>query len=106
MCNIDTTYHAWCWGSNQYGQLGNGTLLSSNIPIAVAGDISFKMISASSTANTCGVSTDNKVYCWGNNEYGQLGIDQKGDYKTTPQIVEGAINQDEATTRYKNKARK
>lgn len=105
-CAVDTTYHAWCWGNNQYGQLGNGTLLSSNIPTAVAGDISFKAISGSSTANTCGVSTDNKIYCWGNNEYGQLGINQQGNYKTTPQIVEGITNQDETTRRYKSKTHK
>ena len=45
---IDSTGHAWAWGSNLYGQLGNGTTTDSSVPVAVAmpKGVTFTAISA------------------------------------------------------------
>ena len=76
---------AECWGTNQYGNLGNGTMAaSSNVPVAVGGR-QFTSISGGFD-DTCGITIDASVYCWGYNLHGQLGL---GNYTnaSTPQAV-------------------
>jgi alpha-tubulin suppressor-like RCC1 family protein len=63
-CGVTGSGTAWCWGDNDYGQLGNGSTTSSAAAVAVAGDLQFRHISAG-PSNSCGVTIDGKVYCWG-----------------------------------------
>ncbi len=71
-CGISSS-GAYCWGSNANGQLGNGGLVASNVPMAVDQSESsmFTQVSASFT-HTCGV-TGTGAYCWGNGLLGRLG---------------------------------
>ncbi len=72
-CILTTTGQAYCLGFNDVGQLGSGTTGSSqNVPVAVAGNLSFTALSASSYT-TCGLTAEGALYCWGGNELGQLG---------------------------------
>jgi alpha-tubulin suppressor-like RCC1 family protein len=65
---------AFCWGWDEYGQLGNaGLLFTSSTPIAVDGELRFQQISAGGL-HTCGVLTDGRVVCWGANGSGQVGV--------------------------------
>lgn len=62
----------YCWGSNYYGQLGDGTFEDSNEPVKIGTD-SWLHISAGNSYS-CGIkSSGNGLYCWGKNQYGQLG---------------------------------
>jgi hypothetical protein len=68
----------FCWGSNGYGELGNATTTSSNRPekvVAVAGVFANSGVTAISADrfHTCAVASGS-VFCWGLNNYGQLGI--------------------------------
>ncbi len=78
-CAIDNHGVAYCWGNNDYGQLGNGTTTNSSLPVAIAIGGNSAIPSGSSIVqitgleNTCAISSDNKVYCWGNNNYGEVG---------------------------------
>jgi len=67
----------YSWGDNQYGQLGNGTNTDSNVPVAVnmTGVLSGKTITkiSNGTINSLILTSDNKLYSWGDNQYGQLG---------------------------------
>jgi alpha-tubulin suppressor-like RCC1 family protein len=71
-CGVTTSGAAYCWGSNFYGQLGNGTTTNSPKPTAVAGGLTFTTISAEYSF-ACGVTTSGAAYCWGLNWGGELG---------------------------------
>ena len=74
-CGLTPSGSAHCWGANWYGQLGTGVTGSTSInrkPVAVAGQHAFASLSAGAT-HTCGITTAGKVYCWGDNQRGQLG---------------------------------
>ncbi len=75
-CAIGMDDHAYCWGSNYRGQLGNDSTNDSPVPVAVSqGAMAFlgvKSISAGE-AQTCVIAFDDKIYCWGRNNLGQLG---------------------------------
>ncbi len=62
-----------CWGNNEFGQIGDGTLVRSrNEPTAVDGLTNAVGLAAGEN-HTCAVLTDGSVRCWGLNESGQLG---------------------------------
>ena len=61
-----------CWGDNNRGQIGDGTLSSRNIATYVPGLTGVQSV-AVSERNTCVIVTGGGVKCWGDNTYGQLG---------------------------------
>ncbi len=61
------------WGLNQYGQLGNGSLLASDVPVDVSGLTSGVAGVAASIEFACARTTAGGVTCWGANDAGQLG---------------------------------
>ncbi len=62
-----------CWGRNIYGQLGNGTTTdNANVGTQISGGGTFIHLDAGAFF-TCAVKSDNTVWCWGQNTYGQLG---------------------------------
>ena len=64
----------YTWGSNQSGQLGNGTNNNSSIPLVVKlpDGVSPLMIAAGAGHNLA-LGSDGKLYAWGSNSVGQLG---------------------------------
>ncbi len=89
---------AYCWGSNESGQLGIGTTgIISKVPKAVktSGEFDGKTVLSISVGSgfVCAVASDNKAYCWGVNAAGQLGTGDKIK-KTEPHPVDdsGVLN--------------
>ena len=70
-CALDDGGSAFCWGSNRGGELGDGTTNDSEIPVPVAGDLTFSQIITGQgfqfAGFTCGLATSGEVYCWGSN---------------------------------------
>ena len=60
----------WMWGSNEYGQLGNGTTTDAPAPIKVMSNVS--RVEASEH-HTFAITTDGGLWAWGRNLHGQLG---------------------------------
>jgi alpha-tubulin suppressor-like RCC1 family protein len=95
-CGIATTGEAYCWGRNTPnsiqesvgGQLGDGTTTNRSSPTLVSGGLVFQSISAGEVSS-CGVTTTSLAYCWGDNEYGQLGTGNK----TSSQVPAKVTNQ-------------
>ncbi len=89
-CAITTDEFAYCWGDNKYGQLGNGEESSeSRTPVQVAGGAQGGAVltgvseitagggsynSSSWRSHSCAIAESEGIaFCWGNNEFGQLG---------------------------------
>ena len=73
-CALLTNGDVYCWGSNLSGQLGNATTTDSSVPVKVLGLPTRAIALAAGSAHTCAVTADNKLYCWGANGSGQLGL--------------------------------
>src|SRR6266566_4053075 len=65
-CGVTAGGQAYCWGTNYFGQLGNGASETTEqaSPVAVVGGLTFATISAGSE-HTCGLTTEGVAYCWG-----------------------------------------
>ena len=77
-CALDTSSKMYCWGLNSSGRLGGGlTSTLSNVPVAVnmSGALAGKTIKQilAGGDHGCVVASDDKMYCWGLNNNGELG---------------------------------
>ena len=72
-CAVLVSGAATCWGSNQDGELGNGTTTDSAIPVPVTGLSSGVASITASYWHTCAVLVSGAATCWGMNLNGQLG---------------------------------
>ena len=61
------------WGSNAYGELGNGTTTDSSTPGPVTIPAHTQFTSARCLLSCLAVTTTGQLYAWGNNTAGQLG---------------------------------
>jgi alpha-tubulin suppressor-like RCC1 family protein len=71
-CGLSTADVAYCWGDNSSGQLGDGSLTPSTIPVPVVGGPAFASVS-SGGLTSCGLTLIGDAYCWGSNGLGQIG---------------------------------
>jgi alpha-tubulin suppressor-like RCC1 family protein len=103
-CAVSADQRAYCWGSDQQGQIGNGGAVNatSPTPALVTTALTFASVSAGGT-HACGIVASGPVarqaYCWGADSFGQLG-DRLLDYSTTPIPVVPAINFASVTAGY------
>ena len=89
----------YCWGSNEDGQLGNGSSGAGNyssVPVEVGGALAGKDVtSIGGTGDVSCAIVSGKIYCWGRNNMGQLGFGNPGNpgFRATPvQINSGGHN--------------
>ena len=77
----------WAWGSNSYGQLGDGTTTNRTTPVQVKGLTGVVSVSACNAASIA-LKSDGTVWAWGDNAYNELG-DGTTTNRTTPVQVSG-----------------
>src|SRR5512132_4088985 len=81
-CALVADGTAYCWGSNEFGQLGvaddsttclrdSRPVACERVPVAVVGGLKFRKIRAGGS-HTCGLTLDGSAYCWGDNLRGAL----------------------------------
>jgi alpha-tubulin suppressor-like RCC1 family protein len=90
-CSAAGTGDVYCWGLNSGGQLGDGTIFDSTIPVQVAGLSSDATQIAGGLEHTCALLDSGQVECWGTNFYGQLG-DGTNTASSSPVAVSGLSN--------------
>lgn len=73
-CGLDAEGRAWCWGSNEEGQLGKGSARPrvAYSPVAVAGDHVFSQV-AMGMLHTCALDLNGQTWCWGRDVLGETG---------------------------------
>lgn len=87
----------YCWGENADGQLGTGNSTDQIAPIAVSGgftDWTYVTTGGlndyqpnTASGRTCGIRNSNRLYCWGNNTSGVLGIGNSLSQNTPQQVT-------------------
>ncbi len=97
MCALRTDGSAQCWGSNRtefYGSgcIGDGTFSHAFRPVTVlAPGGPYKALSLGQE-HTCGVTTGDRAYCWGQNLAGEVGDGTEMKARPTPTAVSGGIS--------------
>ena len=76
-CGVALDGHAYCWGANDRGQLGNATTTPSRVPVEVTHIHDFVSVGVGET-HSCGLTTGGMIYCWGDNLWAQLGPQRSG----------------------------
>jgi alpha-tubulin suppressor-like RCC1 family protein len=77
-----------CWGWNDYGQVGDGTVTRRWTAVDVTGLASGVAAIATGGFHSCALTSGGGVKCWGSNEFGQLG-DGTTTQRLTPVNVSG-----------------
>jgi len=83
-CGLLVDHTIACWGQNDLGQLGDPPQMkaSTHSPVAVYAPDGSKLGDSASTqviqvasglSHACALLLSNQVYCWGDNQFGQLG---------------------------------
>jgi alpha-tubulin suppressor-like RCC1 family protein len=92
-CGIElNTNKGFCWGLNNYGQLGDGSTIDKSISTEIYGGKQWKYIYRNSYYTTCGIELNtNKGFCWGRNNFGQLGDNTTID-KSIPTEIRLRLN--------------
>src|SRR5215207_1601147 len=75
-CLLTTSGDAYCWGSNDHGQIGAPGRATS--PVRVGESLLFASLSLGKS-HTCAVARSGALYCWGANGRGQLGVEGTAD---------------------------
>ena len=79
-CALLSSGSVQCWGSNYYGEIGNGStsVWGAGTPVtAVVADEPVKL--AAGSFYTCALLSDGAMRCWGKNDSGQLGDQRMTD---------------------------
>jgi alpha-tubulin suppressor-like RCC1 family protein len=81
-CALLKTGGAMCWGANDHGQLGDGSLASAPEPVPVSGLPPNTKAIAAGGEHGCAITGAGGVACWGWNGNGQLGDGTSVDHLT------------------------
>lgn len=88
----------WAWGSNTYGQLGDGTTTGKINPIQIGSSTNWSFIAAGG-AFSLALNDDGELWTWGANFFGQLG-DGSFNPKSIPTLINcAALNVPDTRTR-------
>lgn len=94
-CAVSRHGNVFCWGYDTAGVLGNlkasplcrGLSRCSGTPVRVSSSAHFSSVSAGS-AVSCAIASDQRAYCWGSNQFGQVVPGAAGGEFGAPVLVD------------------
>jgi len=81
----------WTWGTNENGELGNGSDVASNVPVRAAGITNVVAVDAGHN-HALALDSSGKVWSWGRNFDGQLGLGTNNWKESQPQEIPTLFN--------------
>jgi alpha-tubulin suppressor-like RCC1 family protein len=84
-CALTQAGAMWCWGGNEYGQVGNGSTQYVADPVTIINDGVDQIYAG--PYDTCALLDTSEVMCWGINPSGSLGTNDPSSRSTTPRFV-------------------
>jgi fibronectin type 3 domain-containing protein len=99
-CVLRKNGQVWCWGLNNYGQIGQNPLNVSSSSTAYQipnlSDVRTIATGSDSSAHLCAlsqnVSLQESIWCWGSNTYGELGAGNSPTPGFTPSVTPSMTN--------------
>lgn len=86
-CALLSSGSVKCWGYNNRGQLGDGTIITRPTPVDVVGLMGPASAVSVGEDHSCALLTSGRVMCWGDNSDGQCGDSTDLSYRATPVVV-------------------
>lgn len=78
-------HSVWAWGSNTWGQLGTGDRVKSSTPVPVDVPTGVRFVQVSSGGDSSyAIDTYGRVWAWGSNTLGQLGLGAGVNHEAVP----------------------
>ena len=84
---LDSSGNAWSWGSDNYGQLGDGgsnANKSSPVEVVMPAGVTFSFVAPATGAHSLALDSSGNAWSWGSNNYGQLGDGGTNANRSTP----------------------
>ncbi len=88
-CAVTNAGDLYCWGKNDYGQLGDGSTTDRTSPVQVGAGQTWAQVSAG-RFSSCAINTSGTAYCWGANVDGEIG-DGSAVQRLSPTAVGGGL---------------
>ena len=90
-CGIGTGNKIYCWGGGYQGRLGNNGTADQNEPVEVhVGEgLNNPVQVEAAIQSTCALDSSGKIYCWGNGQFGRLGVGSTTDYDEPVEVHAG-----------------
>lgn len=85
-CATRTNGTLWCWGGNSAGEIGNGKPGEDQLVPARVGAFSNWATVTAGWGTTCAIRATGTLWCWGLNDYGQLGNGTRVDAATPVRV--------------------
>jgi alpha-tubulin suppressor-like RCC1 family protein len=69
----------WCFGDDDFGEMGNGVTTTETLPLTQATSSATWVTVSCSLGQTCALDDTGNIWCWGDNRDGQVGDDLPGE---------------------------
>ncbi|MFV8248982.1 hypothetical protein [Bdellovibrio bacteriovorus] len=102
-CAITASNRVKCWGFNRFGEMGNGLWGDGFRAVAFSPGQSPETYTqvVATLASTCALRTNKTVTCWGQNDEGQLGVNNRNSF-SRPQYTLPLTNVKKISGKYQS----